>query len=74
MLFALQAYKPNVVSQDKAIQQVMKIKEQFVRDDNQRTGIFTEEVEINDLPALVRAKVQSRDFLQTVTELCGSHI
>jgi len=27
MLFALQAYKPNVVSQDKAIQQVMKIKD-----------------------------------------------
>ena len=27
MLFAMQVYKPNIVSQDKAIQQVMKIKE-----------------------------------------------
>jgi hypothetical protein len=30
MLFALQQYKPGVVSQDRAIQQVMKIRDQFI--------------------------------------------
>lgn len=74
MLLALQAYKPGVVSQDKAIQQVMKIRDQFIKDENQRVGIHTEEIEINDLPPMVRAKIQGRDFLQTVSELSGSQI
>ena len=50
MLFALQQYKPGVVSQDRAIQQVMKIRDQFIQQDNQRNNIFTDEIEINDLP------------------------
>jgi hypothetical protein len=52
----------------------MKVRDKFIKEENQRSGIHTEELEINDLPPLVRAKVQARDFIQTVTELCGTQV
>ncbi len=41
----------------------MKIRDQFVKEDNKRSGIHTEELDINDLPPMVRAKIQGREFL-----------
>ncbi len=50
MLFALQQYVPKVVGHEKAIQNVMKIRDQFVEKENEKSGIFTDEVDINDYP------------------------
>jgi hypothetical protein len=63
MIFALEKYKPRVVGGEKAIQKVIQIRDQFVEKENEKSGIFTEEIDINDYPQIVRAKVQSRDFL-----------
>lgn len=63
MIEALQEYKPKVVGQDAALQNVIKIRNQFVEEKNESRGIFTDEIDINDYPQFVRAKVQSRDFL-----------
>lgn len=42
--------------------------------DNEKSGIFTEEIEINDYPQMVRARVQSRDFLTSIGEITNSKI
>lgn len=35
----------------------IKIRDQFVEKENEKSGIFTEEIEINDYPPMVRGKV-----------------
>ena len=50
MIFAVEKYKPKVVGQDKAIQKVIQIRDQFVEKENEKSGIFTEEIDINDYP------------------------
>lgn len=50
MLFALQEYKPKVVGHERALHNVIKIRDQFVDNENEKSGIFTEELEINDYP------------------------
>ena len=49
-MMALQEYKPKVVGQDKALINAIKIRDQFVEKENEKSGIFTEEIEINDYP------------------------
>jgi len=53
---------------------VMKIRDMFVEKENEKSGIFTDEVDINDYPQMVRAKVQSRDFLLSMGEMSGSKV
>lgn len=50
IMLALQEYKPKVVGQDKAYINALKVRDQFVEKENERSGIFTEEIEINDYP------------------------
>jgi hypothetical protein len=63
-----------VVGHERALQNVIKIRDQFVEKDNERSGIFTEELEINDYPQMVRARVQSRDFLTSIGEITNCKI
>jgi len=74
MLYVLQQYVPKVVGHEKAISSVMKIRDMFVEKENEKSGIFTDEVDINDYPQMVRAKVQSRDFLLSMGEMSGSKV
>ena len=45
-----------------------------MQNDNVRSGIHTEDVDINDLPQMLRNKCQGKDFVQQAIELCGSHV
>lgn len=74
IMMALQEYKPKVVGQDKALMNAIKIRDQFVEKENEKSGIFTEEIEINDYPQMVRGKVQSKDFLMSVSEMTNCRI
>ena len=42
--------------------------------ENEKSGIFTEEIEINDYPQIVRGKVQQREFLKSISELTNCKI
>jgi len=74
MLFALNEYKPKVVGHEKALLNVYNIRNKFVEKENERSGIFTEEVEINDYPQFVRAKVQSWDYLSSIGEMTSCKV
>ena len=50
MVIALQSYKPKVVGQESALKKVIELRNQFVEQENEKSGIFTEEIEINDYP------------------------
>lgn len=59
---------------ERAIQNVIKIRDQFVDKENEKSGIYTEELEINDYPQMVRARIQSRDFLTSIGEITNCKI
>lgn len=42
---------------ERALQNVIKVRDQFVDKENEKSGIFTEELDINDYPQMVRARV-----------------
>jgi hypothetical protein len=73
-MFTLKQYVPKVVGHDKAIAGVMSTVYKFIEKENEKAGVFTEEVDINDYPQMVRAKVQSRDFLISMGEMSGSKV
>jgi hypothetical protein len=50
MIYVLKQYVPKVVNHEKALEKVMKTVNQFVANENEKGGIFTDEVDINDYP------------------------
>lgn len=46
----------------------------FVQEENIREGIFTREIEINDLQPMIRGRVQSREFLTGISEMTSCKI
>lgn len=74
MLKALREFKPANVTAERGLDQASKIRDMFIDQENQREGIFTQEIEINDLQPLIRGKVQSRDFLTSISEMTGCKI
>ena len=48
MLNALKEFVPTNVTAERGMDTALKIRDMFVEEENQRDGIFTYEVEIND--------------------------
>lgn len=63
MIKALKEFKPATVTIERGMDEALKIRDLFVEEENEREGIFTYEIEINDLPPALRCKVLSKDFL-----------
>ena len=63
MLNALKEFVPTNVTAERGMDTALKIRDQFVDEENQREGIFTDEIEINDYQPSIRIKVQSKDFV-----------
>jgi hypothetical protein len=59
MLNALRGYKPVQETAERGIDLALKIRDSFVEAENEKEGIFTFEVETNDLMGMIRTKVQS---------------
>ena len=74
MLKALKDYKPQNETVEKGIDNAMRIRDQFVEAENTKDGIHSHEVDINDLNPHIRLKVQSKDFVKQVEEMCGVRI
>lgn len=49
MLNALRIYKPTNVTIERGIDTALAIRDNFINDENQREGIISHEVDINDL-------------------------
>ena len=49
MIKALKEFKPQNVTVEKGIDNALKIRDLFIEEENEREGIFTYEIEINDL-------------------------
>lgn len=49
MIKVLKEFKPSNVTVEKGIDNALKIRDMFIEEENQREGIFTYEIEINDL-------------------------
>lgn len=49
MIRVLKAFKPANVTVEKGIDNALKIRDMFIEEENQRDGIFTYEIEINDI-------------------------
>lgn len=50
MSYVLSVYRPQTVTFENAVRNVMDIRDQFVDKENEKNNIFTAEVEINDYP------------------------
>lgn len=57
MLKALKNYKPSTVTVERGVDKAAKIRDLFIEEENLKEGIFTHELEINDLVPLIRGKV-----------------
>ena len=69
MLKALKNYKPSTVTVERGVDKAAKIRDLFIEEENIKEGIFTHELEINDLLPVIRGKIQSRDFIQSIQEM-----
>ena len=49
MIKALKEFKPATVTIERGMDEALKIRDLFVEEENEREGIFTCEIEINDL-------------------------
>jgi len=49
MIKALKEFKPATVTIERGMDEALKIRDLFVEEENEREGIFTYEIEINDL-------------------------
>lgn len=57
MIKVLKDFKPSNVTVEKGIDNALKIRDMFIEEENQREGIYTYEIEINDLQPIIRMKV-----------------
>lgn len=74
MIKALKDFKPAHVTAERALDKATKIRDMYIDEENQREGIFTFEVEINDLQPMIRGKIQSRDFISSIAEMTSCKI
>jgi hypothetical protein len=74
MLYVLKLYKPATVTLEKGLDDVMRIRDQFVDKENEKNNIFTMEFEINDFPQIARSKAQGREFLQSILDMTGCKV
>jgi len=49
MIKALKEYKPANVTIERGVDMALKIRDMFVEGENEKEGIFTYDIEINDL-------------------------
>ena len=56
---------------ERGIDAALKVRDQYMYAENAREGISTYEVEINDLAPVQRMKLQSKDFLSSIQEMCS---
>lgn len=54
---ALKEFKPSNVTTEKGLDNAFKVRDMFIEAENEREGIFTYEIEINELQPLIRMKV-----------------
>ena len=57
MIKVLKDFKPSNVTVEKGIDNALKIRDMFIEEENLREGIYTYEIEINDLQLIIRMKV-----------------
>ena len=74
MIRALKEFKPATVTIERGMDEALKIRDIFIEEENERDGIFTHEIEINDLQPSVRCKVLSKDFILQISEISSSKI
>lgn len=74
MIRVLKDYKPAHVTVERALDNAAKIRDEFIQLENQREGIYTYEIEINDLQPIIRGKVQSRDFISSIMDLTSCKV
>ena len=74
MIRALKDFKPANVTVERGLDKAAKIRDLFVEEENEREGIYTYEIEINDLMPLIRGKVQSREFVTSIQEMTSCKI
>lgn len=74
MIKALKEFKPATVTIERGMDEALKIRDLFVEEENEREGIFTCEIEINDLAPQLRCKVLSKDFLIQIQEISSSKV
>ena len=74
MIRALKEFKPAHVTVERGLDKATKIRDMYLDEENQREGIFTYEVEINDLQPMIRGKIQSRDFISSIAEMTSCKI
>ena len=66
MIKTLKEFKPSNVTAERGFDNAMKIRDLFIEEENEKEGIFTCEIEINDLQPMIRCKVQTKDFIQSI--------
>lgn len=71
---ALREFKPSNVTTEKGLDNAFKVRDMFIEAENEREGIFTYEIEINDLQPIIRMKVQSKDFIGSIQEMTSCQV
>ena len=74
MIKALKEFKPATVTIERGMDTALKIRDLFIEEQNEREGIYTFEIEINDLPPMIRCKVLSKEFLSTIMEISSCQV
>lgn len=74
MMRALKEFKPSNVTTEKGLDNAFKVRDMFIEAENEREGIFTYEIEINDLQPIIRMKVQSKDFIGQIQEMTSCQV
>lgn len=57
MIKALKDFKPSHVTVERGLDKATKIRDLYIDEENQREGIYTYEIEINDLQPMIRGKI-----------------
>ena len=55
-MIILSSYKPQTVTYDAGLMNVLSIRDQFIDKENEKNNIFTAEIEINDYAPAARGK------------------
>ena len=74
MIKALKEFKPATVTIERGMDTALKIRDLFIEEQNEREGIYAFEIEINDLPPMIRCKVLSKEFLSTIMEISSCQV
>ena len=69
MIRALKEFKPATVTIERGMDTALKIRDLFIEEQNERDGIYIFEIEINDLPPMIRFKTLSKDFISQISEI-----